>query len=462
MLQVGLAAASSAAVLYNYNRASWMSDTRRKSGRRVHVHGVLLNQASMFRDDIKQLCLAATTRQRNYVTVATIFLGMTGTCYVNKPLPRETPVYLSTAYRQCVGSAFFYLVLSVLCGMAAIHMATRCQRDMLLTRVRLPVDDLLKSLRASAFSESIEAFEHQGPARMLRIPGVSFVRNLAFAQWPVLDPGLKQNRRLGPRVSYQEQDEPSDALEDLGSTYHEAAFATDALRTMEERQAQHLEVFFKHEREWILCGQQTILLAALGISHLLEAYGIISLAQYYTGDVWASWTVEVKVTMINLVTALACGRYLEFSWNVLLAESVFILVGPLASSAAVLPSSMRGTCISAMYLCRLVINAIALYKLHGLSPVSGPPPKSMFHPAVDGRGCLPEPEEEEPSSSDEFRGSFVPRRARSGELSGTSGNTHALVASSSVVMVSWLLCFLWSVHHQITGAIAPLVSPHLA
>merc|ERR1719188_756035 len=105
---------------------------------------------------------------------------MAGTCYVNKPLPRETPLFLVTAYRQCVGSAFYYLVLAVLCGMAAIHMATRCQRDMLLTRVRLPVDDLLRSLKDSSFAETIEAFEHQGPRTIFRLPGASFVRKLVI------------------------------------------------------------------------------------------------------------------------------------------------------------------------------------------------------------------------------------------------------------------------------------------
>ena len=43
-----------------------------------------------------------------------------------------------------------------------------------------------------------------------------------------------------------------------------------------------------------------------------EAYGIISIAQYYNGDVWTSWTVEVKVTMANFISNLACGNRISY------------------------------------------------------------------------------------------------------------------------------------------------------
>jgi len=432
-------------VLYNYNRASWISDTRRKSSRRIHVHGVLVDQATIFRDDIKELCTAATVKQRNYVTVATIFLGMAGTCYVNKPLPRETPLFLATAYRQCVGSAFYYLVLAVLCGMAAIHMATRCQRDMLLTRVRLPVDDLLRSLQDSSFAESIEAFEHQGPRTILRLPGASFLRKLLIRRCPV--------RKLGRRTGVEF---PSGSLEDMADAHHEATFCMNSLREMEEKQAQHLRVFFEQEREWILCGQQAILLAGLGMGHLLEAFGIISIAQYYSGDVWTSWTVGIKVTLGNFVTAVACGRYLNLSWKVLLAESAFILAGPLACSTAVLPNDASMFSVSAMFLCRTLINAIALHKLIWLSPASGPPPKYNFSTARHACGSLFEPEED----TDEVVGSFaVQHQHHSANMDRRTRSTKALIMSSSVVMVSWLLCFLWALHHQVTRSTACLLLP---
>jgi len=445
LCQYGMAGASSAAMLYSYNRASWISDTRRKSSRRIHVHAVLFDQATLFRDDIKELCTAATVKQRNYVAVATIFLGMAGTCYVNKPLPRETPLFLVTAYRQCVGSAFYYLVLAVLCGMAAIHMATRCQRDMLLTRVRLPVDDLLRSLKDSSFAESIEAFEHQGFRTILRIPGASFLRKLVFRRCPARKPGRRAVLEF-----------PSGSLEDMADAHHEAHFCMNSLREMEERQAQHLDVFFKQEREWILCGQQAILLASLGMGHLLEAFGIISIAQYYSGDVWTSWTVGIKVTLGNLVTAVACGRYLNLSWRVLLAESAFILAGPLACSTAVLPNDVKEFSVSAMFLCRTLINAIALHKLSWLSPASGPPPKPNFSTAHHARGLLLEPEED----TDEVFGLFaVPHQRQSANLDGSTRSTKALVVSSSVVMISWLLCFLWAVHHQVTRTTEFLMCP---
>jgi len=230
----------------------------------------------------------------------------------------------------------------------------------------------------------------------------------------------------------------------------------DALRVMEERQAQHLHVFFKQEREWILCGQQAVLLASLGMSHLLEAFGIISIAQYYSGDVWSAWTVGIKVTLGNLVTAVACGRYLNLSWRVLLAESVFILAGPLACSIAVLPNDVKGFSVSAIFLCRTLINAIALHKLSWLSPASGPPPKFNFSTAHHARGSLFGPEED---AYEVVGSSAVPHRRQTAALDGSTRRTKALIVSSSVVMISWLLCFLWAVHHQATRTTKFLLRP---
>jgi len=324
-------------------------------------------------------------------------------------------------------------------------MATRCQRDMLLTRVRLPVDDLLRSLQDSSFAESIEAFEHQGLRTILRLPGGSFLRKLVIRRCPA--------RKLGRHTGLEF---PSGSLEDMADAHHEATFCMNSLRVMEERQAQHLRVFFEQEREWVLCGQQAILLAALGMSHLLEAFGIISIAQYYSGDLWTPWTVGIKVTFGNLVTAVACGRYLNLSWRVLLAESAFILAGPLACATAVLPNGASSFSVSAMFLCRTLINAIALHKLCWLSPASGPPPKCNFSTAHHARGSLFEPEED----TDEVVGSFaVRRRHHSANLDGRTRSTKALIVSSSVVMVSWLLCFLRAAHHQVTRSTACLLLP---
>lgn len=112
---------------------------------------------------------------------------------------------------------------------------------MLLTRVRLPVIDLINSLTASSFGESVQAFEHQDPRTILRLPTLSMLAGLRFSQCPVRR-SVPSSASGSVRGSLEEHEQkPTDA---------EAAFAEDAMRALERRQAQHLKVFFSHEKAW--------------------------------------------------------------------------------------------------------------------------------------------------------------------------------------------------------------------
>lgn len=161
-LAVGGAAANGAMSTFNYNRNAWMTDVQVNQARRYQRQNVRLSQAEMFREDIRDLVGSSVTKQNNYVLIATLVLGMIAECYIEGPLPDGSAEFIKSAYMLCLGSSLLYLVMSLMCAVRATILASSCQKDLLTTLVRLPVDEFVAEIDAAAGTESVEAFESQG------------------------------------------------------------------------------------------------------------------------------------------------------------------------------------------------------------------------------------------------------------------------------------------------------------
>mmetsp|Transcript_95306 Transcript_95306/g.308738 ORF Transcript_95306/g.308738 Transcript_95306/m.308738 type:complete len:854 (-) Transcript_95306:198-2759(-) len=187
-LAVGGAGIGGVANMYKYNRDGWMTDVQVNQARRFQRQQVRLSQAEMFREDIRDLVGASVAKQNNYVLIATLILGMIAECFVEGPMPEGAAEFVTSAYMLCVGSSLLYLVLSVLCAVTATTLASNCQKDLLTTLVRLPVDEFVAEIDEAAPKESVEAFEHQCVTRMFRLP---ILGRLAGGQPDPYDPTQK-------------------------------------------------------------------------------------------------------------------------------------------------------------------------------------------------------------------------------------------------------------------------------
>uniref|UniRef100_A0A7S1QZN9 Uncharacterized protein n=1 Tax=Alexandrium catenella TaxID=2925 RepID=A0A7S1QZN9_ALECA len=279
-------AAGGALNLFNYNRDAWMVDAQLTQHRRMQKQALVLSQASMFREDVQEIVGAATVRQSNYILVLTLVLGMVGVSYTFGDIPDEAQEFVQTAYTLCIGSSLLYLVISVLCAMSSNHSALRCQRDMLVHLVRLPIEDLALEIDVSRDEETVEAFERKGAGEMMRPPGVHLLR-----------------RRTVDSPTSRSAGEPAES----GSS------AAHAVWDMEARMCMYMEVLRRKEADWNLLGIFALIYGALGTGDLLQAFAYLLVARFYLSESmsWAICIVQVLFTLVDVSLLVGTAVYVQ-------------------------------------------------------------------------------------------------------------------------------------------------------
>jgi hypothetical protein len=398
--------------VYGYNRDAWMNDAQVHQARRYQKQQILLSQAGMFREDIRELVGASVTRQNNYVIIATLILGMMGECFIEGPIVNDAPEYLKTVYLVCTGGSLLYLVLTVICAVGANHLAVTCQRDMLLQSVRLPIEEMVEDLEEAATQETVEAFEHQSLKSMLRIPGMSRVA-----------PSHVGSR--GPKPPYAWK---SDAN-------------TNSIQNMEEVRKRHLSTYYEKEHEWNTLDYYASVFGALGVLNLLQGYGYFAAAKAYEGtpgqNEFSTATVQCLVTVVAdilgkafsaSVNAPRCLQYLE----------VFCIIGAqlfsFVSIRAEEPWWVDRVCVPMVMFCHLLVGVLGCHKLR-----SGVAAVWTSHHCSAESNC---------SSSSEKLPAPV-KGVQCGDTPRASvrkQRRHRVVLSGSVVVLfMWLACFFWTV-----------------
>lgn len=257
MQSIGIAAGSAAAAnsamhVYNYNRAAWIADVRAHQARRYHKHKVLISQATMLRDDVREVIHTASQQQHNYVLVATLVLGMAAHAFFASQFPEGTYAFLEDLYFLCISSSVLYLALAIICAIGANYLAVRCQKDMLTNQVRLPIEEIFEELEDAAPEESTEAFEHQSVREMLRLPGLSRVREDRSENGTVRRAGIPESE----------------------------ARSKASLRMMQRRASANKKLFRARELEWKAMSKFAPLFIISGGKYLLIAYGYHSLVHF--------------------------------------------------------------------------------------------------------------------------------------------------------------------------------------
>lgn len=344
-LAVGGAAANGAMSTFNYNRNAWMTDVQVNQARRYQRQNVRLSQAEMFREDIRDLVGSSVTKQNNYVLIATLVLGMIAECYIEGPLPDGSAEFIKSAYMLCLGSSLLYLVMSLMCAVRATILASSCQKDLLTTLVRLPVDEFVAEIDAAAGTESVEAFESQGISTVLRVPFINGLSSASSSQRAVMSEAQLANRA-------------ADAVE----RQERSARSVMAEVEQEESSRLHLDVFHERERVWDVLGRFAFVFGALGASHLLQAYGYFSAAKYYNGDDWASAIVQVLLILVDGIFARVAMKDLPVAAAICAWAS---MMGPVLCMLAIRVSHpvVDGIVIPLAFVCHTVVNLFGLFHL---------------------------------------------------------------------------------------------------
>mmetsp|Transcript_116704 Transcript_116704/g.362604 ORF Transcript_116704/g.362604 Transcript_116704/m.362604 type:complete len:694 (-) Transcript_116704:5-2086(-) len=431
MVLLGLAAGGvvgGASSTFSYNREAWMTDVQVDQNRRYQCQQVRLSEAEMFREDIRDLAGAAVQKQNNCVIIATLILGMIAECWIEGSVPEGSAQFVVTAYMLCVGSSLLYMVLCVLCALLATNMATNCQKELLTTFVRLPAEELVAEIQAAAQAESSEAFEHQGVATMFRVPGFS---RLARQTGGAADAGSLAG------------------AEDL-----EAGSSTDSASEPGQvtSAARHLAVFQLKEREWDVLEKYSMLFGALGMSHLLQAFGYYSAAKYYAGDHWASWIVQFLAVAVDAIFARV---YMKGSSCMAVVGLLLNVGGPIACAVAILhnePKWVDAVCIPLCFSCHLIWNCIGLIRFLSMRrDASEVQTQDETHARRHGRlGSF----EEAALQKGHGRGSATVGGSRKRGSSGSAlrSRQHWLpLLGNTVVIIAWFMSLGWATYHAAKG-----------
>jgi len=168
--EAAAAATAAATGAFNYNRANYFFDQGLRFGRFNTGYSMAMAQASMYREDIRDLTELTVTKQDTYHTVGVIFfvlnfqLIMAGRLGVHGPSP---PGWLLGLYWTNISTALMFLVTFTWTAMHASARATAGGAYMLTRNVRLPIPTpkMLDKARVTGNS-----FEKQRVRDMLRIP----------------------------------------------------------------------------------------------------------------------------------------------------------------------------------------------------------------------------------------------------------------------------------------------------
>mmetsp|Transcript_72877 Transcript_72877/g.202154 ORF Transcript_72877/g.202154 Transcript_72877/m.202154 type:complete len:825 (+) Transcript_72877:121-2595(+) len=175
MPSIAGAAGSAAAVAwgaYKYNRMNYIYDIGLRYQRYTAGYSMACEQATMYREDIRDLTAMTVSKQDLYHIVGVIFyvitfqLIMAGRLGVHGPVP---PGWLLGIHYTCSCLSMMYLTLSTWLAMHASARATSGAAHMLTRSVRLPIPTPRQLDKARKFGNSFESSRLED---MFRVPFV--------------------------------------------------------------------------------------------------------------------------------------------------------------------------------------------------------------------------------------------------------------------------------------------------
>lgn len=160
--------------LFEYNRENFMFDRTMNQSRVYQTQKMRVAQVKLYRDDLRELFDLTIRKMDAYLIFNALLLLFTGGLFYEGQLPKGTPAWLLWLWTMSLGSAFFFLSLSVWFSIHASITAQTFQVRLLTQWLRLPIPSA-EDIHAVAGVAT--DFEQTRAKDMLRVPGVVKVSN---------------------------------------------------------------------------------------------------------------------------------------------------------------------------------------------------------------------------------------------------------------------------------------------
>eukprot|EP00445_Apocalathium_hangoei_P074252 CAMPEP_0204157934 /NCGR_PEP_ID=MMETSP0361-20130328/31664_1 /ASSEMBLY_ACC=CAM_ASM_000343 /TAXON_ID=268821 /ORGANISM="Scrippsiella Hangoei, Strain SHTV-5" /LENGTH=807 /DNA_ID=CAMNT_0051113785 /DNA_START=26 /DNA_END=2449 /DNA_ORIENTATION=- len=337
--------------IYSYNREAWMNDIQVRQAHDFQYENMQIATHGMSREEVRDRTQAAITKLSNYILVTTLILSLAAEMLVEGQVPRDCADFVLNVYMLCLGSSVFYLVLSVLFGVAASNVIYESSAKLLTDKVPPPWPRIDVSMRSRQQEEHTRAFE-QRPWREMFMPPLFQSGRLSSPWGRLRTLALARLRRWGGpcaaqplTVQLRDHEEEGGAFwppEHHGGTGSAAASGgfislgaaaparrvsglaaansgleaggppeaepCRALTSGFEGELDRIEKDYdkfwqEYECLWAPLKLHSGVCAALGLRNLLQAYGYLCMATLYgdNGSAWTFWAVQLIFVSLNVL-----------------------------------------------------------------------------------------------------------------------------------------------------------------
>lgn len=164
-----VAGGATAAGLFNYNRENFLYDREQRRRKEFKLMNFRLEQASLWREDVRDLISLTEYKMHVYLLVNVLMLGFTVVLWCEGRLPDTTPDWLMMGSSLAITGSFVFLLLSIWLAMHAAIAAQSYETRLVTQMVRLPIPSWQEIEACRTYSS---AFERVEPRQMFRVPWV--------------------------------------------------------------------------------------------------------------------------------------------------------------------------------------------------------------------------------------------------------------------------------------------------
>eukprot|EP00746_Dinoflagellata_sp_MGD_P027543 gnl/MRDRNA2_/MRDRNA2_16502_c0_seq1.p1 gnl/MRDRNA2_/MRDRNA2_16502_c0~~gnl/MRDRNA2_/MRDRNA2_16502_c0_seq1.p1 ORF type:complete len:442 (+),score=77.40 gnl/MRDRNA2_/MRDRNA2_16502_c0_seq1:95-1420(+) len=285
--------------LWDYNRANYFFDEAQRQNRMHQVQNMRVQQASLHREDLRDLFGLTISKMDSYMTVNTLQLGFCISLYYDGRLADGCPSWLFWLHAVSLGGAFTYLILSLWFSVYASISAQSYVVRVLTQHVRLPVPTEAEIEMARAHAAEYE----MNWEAALRLPFIAGKRPRGSPDQERKQNGIQATqdpRGLGDM----------NGGESVGASMHPAP----ALRRNVSQQqltpagdASHFALFRQVQADWKGFDSYARVCMALGTYHLFQTLCYFSLAYFlsdYEEDLGSIFYLIIFLTIEYLLVKL--------------------------------------------------------------------------------------------------------------------------------------------------------------
>jgi hypothetical protein len=159
--------------LFEYNRENFIFDRTLNQERVYQIQKMRVAQVRLYRNDLEELFDLTIRKMDSYMIFNALLLLFTAGVFYEGRLPKDTPAWILWLWTMSLGSAFFFLSLSIWFAIHASITAQTFQVRLLTQWLRLPIPSAA-DIHAAAGTAT--EFEETRARDMLRVPGVVSVQ----------------------------------------------------------------------------------------------------------------------------------------------------------------------------------------------------------------------------------------------------------------------------------------------